>query len=42
MLAKYDIGALLVLSNDRLVGIFSERDFARKGILRGPPFPRTR
>jgi CBS domain-containing protein len=34
-LAEYEIGSLAVVSNQRLVGIFSERDYARKSLRMG-------
>lgn len=35
LMAEMEIGALVVTENDKLVGIMSERDYARKVILKG-------
>ena len=35
ILAEYKIGALVVMDQDRMVGIFSERDYAREVVLKG-------
>ncbi|MBE9530084.1 MAG: CBS domain-containing protein [Proteobacteria bacterium] len=35
LMAKKEIGALVVLENKKMVGILSERDYARKIILKG-------
>ena len=35
ILAEYKIGALIVMEQDKMVGIFSERDYAREVVLKG-------
>jgi CBS domain-containing protein len=42
VLAAEDIGAAIVMTGDRLAGIFSERDYTRKVILKGRSSDTTR
>lgn len=35
VMAEHNIGVVLVMKDAKLVGIFSERDYARKGIIQG-------
>jgi len=34
-MAEKDVGAVLIIENDKLIGIFTERDYSRKVILKG-------
>ena len=42
LMEEKDIGAVLVFEDDRLVGIFTERDYARKLLLEGRSSMRTK
>src|SRR5688572_16081493 len=35
LMKKENVGAIMVIDDEKLVGIFSERDYARKGIIMG-------
>ena len=42
MMAEKHVGALAVTEGDKLVGLISERDYARKGFLQGRSSPDTK
>ena len=41
LMAKRNVGAVAVMEDDQLAGIFTERDYARKVILKGKASPTT-
>ena len=41
LMAENDIGSLVVLEDDKLVGIITERHYAREIVLKGKTSPRT-
>ena len=42
MMAEKHVGALPVTEGDKLIGLISERDYARKGVLHGRSSPDTK
>jgi CBS domain-containing protein len=41
LMADNNVGSLIVLENEKLVGIITERDYSRKVILKGKSSPKT-